>query len=382
MAEAKPYRNPSGDIVYRVQFRHDGKSMQRTFDDPEGAREFAEYGNKWGWDAALKLLEQRKGAKAASMTLQQWFDKYIDPESGILTGIQPGTRYTYRSIAKNSFLKRLGDHPIELITKDSVGAWVEWQQKQPSRYDPDTPVAAKTIRNCHALLSNLLKAANDRGMIAGNPAKQVRLTRGVQREGVFLSQDQFMKLLTAIPDRYKGLVVMLAATGGRWGEITALTWADINVDGAAPMVRINKAWKKGDGDGHHIGVTKTKAGRRTVVVEWPVIERLGPRGKPGDLVFRSPISEGRIRYPHFRENVWLPAVQKADLGVTPRIHDLRHTHASWQIARGVSLAHLKVRLGHEKITTTVDVYGHLLPDAHVQMAGTMDFLPAQHELTQ
>ena len=46
----------------------------------------------------------------------------------------------------------------------------------------------------------------------------------------------------------------------------------------------------------------------------------------------------------------------------PRVHDLRHTHASWMIAAGTDLFILQRRLGHESITTTTESYAHLPPD--------------------
>jgi len=84
--------------------------------------------------------------------------------------------------------------------------------------------------------------------------------------------------------------------------------------------------------------------------------------RPDDLVFTT-IQGRRVQAQHFRERVWHPAVVRADLGKSPRVHDLRHSHATWMIARGMNLAMLQRRLGHEKITTTVDTYGHVLPDA-------------------
>jgi len=45
----------------------------------------------------------------------------------------------------------------------------------------------------------------------------------------------------------------------------------------------------------------------------------------------------------------------------PRVHDLRHTHASWMLAAGTDLFVLQRRLGHESITTT-EAYAHLMPD--------------------
>jgi integrase len=55
-------------------------------------------------------------------------------------------------------------------------------------------------------------------------------------------------------------------------------------------------------------------------------------------------------------------MQAAGIDKTPRIHDLRHSHASWLIAAGVPLPAIQRRLGHESITTTIDRYGHLAPE--------------------
>jgi integrase len=64
----------------------------------------------------------------------------------------------------------------------------------------------------------------------------------------------------------------------------------------------------------------------------------------------------------FRRNVWLPAREAADLGFNPRVHDLRHAHASWLLAGGADLQVVKERLGHLKLSTT-ERYLHSLPTA-------------------
>ncbi|MEV6701882.1 tyrosine-type recombinase/integrase [Streptomyces sp. NPDC051453] len=58
---------------------------------------------------------------------------------------------------------------------------------------------------------------------------------------------------------------------------------------------------------------------------------------------------------------WKPALDAVDAaGLTkrPRIHDLRHAHASWLIAGRVPLPVIQARLGRASIATTVDRYGH------------------------
>jgi integrase len=72
--------------------------------------------------------------------------------------------------------------------------------------------------------------------------------------------------------------------------------------------------------------------------------------------------DGRISRRWFRDNVWLPALGEADLGIHVRFHDLRHAHASWLLAGGADLAIVKKRLGHADISTT-QRYLHTLPDA-------------------
>ncbi len=49
------------------------------------------------------------------------------------------------------------------------------------------------------------------------------------------------------------------------------------------------------------------------------------------------------------------------LGKVVRIHDARHTCASWLLASGIPINYVQAHLGHESIKTTVDRYGHIMP---------------------
>ncbi len=372
----------SGAETYRVRFRVDGKQRQESFEDPLGAYEFKDLVEQIGGRAALTVLERRRKNENAAPTLREFTARYLDPESGMLTGIEPGTRAGYVAQAEISFLRVLGEIPVDAIERTDVGRWVAWQEAQPSKRRKGETVAAKTVKNYHALLSSVLKAAMDAKLRDDNPAYKMRLTKGQKRPNVFLSPEQFHTLLHFTAPHYKPLVFFLASTGMRWGEATALTWSDLTLWTNPATARVDKAWKKAAKGAPLLGIPKSSRANRTVSMHAALVAGLPARGSAAgdDLIFVGPQSGTRIWYPRFNSTTWNNAVAKAmdrtlceSLGLTPLTrrptpHDLRHTHASWMIAAGVPLPYIQARLGHESITTTVNTYGHLVPDAHEQMA--------------
>lgn len=360
---------------------------QETFPEERAARDFGALVDRVGWAAARSVLKARQGNTTGTPTLSEYTKRYLDPSSGLLTGIEQGTRDGYEAEAGRSFLPRLGDIPVDLITRADIGSWLAWQEKQPVHRDRDKPtaeqktVSAKTVRNYHALLSAILKSSMSEGIRTDNPAYKVRVSRGTKRENVFLSPAEFATLLHFIPEKHKRLVMFLAGTGCRWGEATALTWADTQLFGTPPTVRITRAWKKAKGK-RVLSYPKTSRSVRSVSLFPDLVSVMGDAGEPSAYIFPNEWGNA-VSHAHFRERVWVRAVEKAmdskrctDLGLqalnrAPTIHDLRHTHASWLIARGVPLPYVQARLGHESITTTVNVYGHLVADAHEQMASAI-----------
>ncbi|HEY9375586.1 MAG TPA: tyrosine-type recombinase/integrase, partial [Jiangellaceae bacterium] len=73
-------------------------------------------------------------------------------------------------------------------------------------------------------------------------------------------------------------------------------------------------------------------------------------------------TDGHTARRWFREQVWLPTLETANITTPVRPHDLRHAHASWLLAGGADLQVVKERLGHASIVTT-EKYLHTLPDA-------------------
>jgi integrase len=137
-------------------------------------------------------------------------------------------------------------------------------------------------------------------------------------------------------------------------------------------VSITKAWKEDDLRGYYIGPPKTRKSRRTVSLAPSTVEAVKPLIEAAGAGYVFTLKRGGVmRSGAVFNRAWEPALIKSGYvkrtatnpGNMPRVHDCRHTHASWMIQAGMEIFALSRRLGHESITTTMDRYSHLLPDA-------------------
>jgi integrase len=241
----------------------------------------------------------------------------------------------------------LGPIPLASLTAEDVALWIQNLQANGN--------SGKTIQNKHGCLSAALNAAVPR-FIAINPAAGQRLPRTEHKEMVFLTKEEYRLLHGCFSDHYQPFVEFLVASGVRFSEATALQPKDIDLDAAT--VHIGRAWKRIPGHGYEIGPPKTNKSVRTIGVPCHVLDTLD---LSREWVFVN-TARNPVRIYGWRENVWYPALAKAaakGLEKRPRIHDLRHTHVAWLIARGVPLPAIQYQLGHESVQTTIGVYGHL-----------------------
>jgi integrase len=64
-----------------------------------------------------------------------------------------------------------------------------------------------------------------------------------------------------------------------------------------------------------------------------------------------------------------------------RFHDLRHCHASLLLAEGTNIKAISERLGHSKVSTTLNVYSHLLPNIQATAAAGLERQLNKHAAT-
>jgi integrase len=350
MASIRSSERKDGSTAHRVFFRHDGRQTCYTFESLNAAETFRTAVEQLGSAAAIALHRLERAPRGEhGVTVTEWVKEHIDH----LTGAQADTVMKYRAYLANDITPVLGETPLNELTDRDIARWIKGMTGSP-----------KTIANKQRFLSSALAAAVGKH-ITVNPAAGARLPRGEKREMVFLTSDEFDKLLTAVTEHWRPLIEFLVASGCRFGEATALRPGDVNR--AEHTVRISRAWKYSPDTGYIIGAPKTRMSIRTINIHPALLDKLDYSHK---WLFVNRAGQP-IRIHGFGRRVWRPALERAGIDKTPRIHDLRHTCASWLIQQGVPLPVIQQRLGHESIETTVGTYGHLDRRSHQAAADVM-----------
>jgi integrase len=333
--------------VVRVRDPQRGKFTSATYATRPEAEQFVRDVDQRGVAWALSEYHRAKG-QAEEPTLDEWAELHFRS----LTEPSDDTVERYRRIYASDWKPALGHMRLSQIERTDVAAALN-----------QLGGSDKTRANKWAVLTHMLKMAAQDGMIARSPTIGIRLGRRTEHEREehrYLTHGEFWAVLNATPAYWRPLVLTLAGTGMRWGELAALTVGDIDAETSA--VRITKAIKA---DGK-LGPPKTGKSRRTIIAPSEVLDVLEPLmegRKRTDRLFVPP-KGGELRHRTFYRDIWLKK-SVGESGIRqpyPRLHDLRHSHVAWLIAAGVSLPVIQARLGHEKITTTIDTYGHLVPD--------------------
>ena len=363
MPKVESRATKAGRTVYFVRTRNTlGRQTSERFDTKREAETFANRVKRVGGPAAIAERARRDRADSDYVpTLAEWLPQHIEQ----LTGVTDRTRLDYAAMAARTWMPILGDLPLDGIDRAAVAKTINALEAK--------GLSAKSIKNAHGLLSAVMATAVLADHIGTNPCHHMRLPRAGEEsreDPRFLTHDEYHRLLEEIPDRHQPLAVTLFGTGLRWSEATRLDVRDI-IPGKPPTLRVTKAWKSTPGRPRHTGPPKSPKSRRTVMLADQVVAALAPlMDRPGDeLLFTAPRG-GPVYSGWWRDRVWVPACRRAGLASPyvkgkrydgPRIHDARHTHASWLIEQGATLEMVQDQLGHESILTTRKVYGALQP---------------------
>ncbi|WP_305781252.1 tyrosine-type recombinase/integrase [Nocardia nova] len=349
-------------ILFREFDEAKGKKVQSSlsFNDHAAALKWKKVLDQVGPEQTRRMLDAEEAAASPSaqkiVTLNTFAPTYIDG----LTGIQKAQKDRYRAMLRNDFGPYLGDLPLTaLCSADAdrnsiVQDWVSDQEAD--------GVSGKTIANKHGFLSGCLKVAVRRRLMPFNPCDDSKLPPR-HYEPCFLEPEEFDLLRDLTPERWKPSVTFLVLSGVRWSEFTALRIRDLKRDPDHKgdwLVRVSRAWKYTGTSEQLLGGPKSRKGIRTINVPAEAVKDFDLTRKP-DALLVTTMDGNRVSSQRFHNSCWRPMVQKfeEETGKRPRPHDLRHTCASWMLNNGAEISDVQRHLGHEKSTTTLDIYGHL-----------------------
>jgi integrase len=367
-----------------VYSKRDGKKIRKSFPSQAAAK-------TWRDDAQAAVGKKAMRAPTA-VTVRQAAEELL---AGMRDGSIPtrtGTRYkpaairSYAEALRLRILPALGDMRLSEVQRADV-------QDIADRLTAEG-LAASTVQNQLDPLRVIFRRAIRRDLVSIDPTKGLELRQPDGRRDRIASPDEARVLLDALPTEDRAIWATALYAGLRHGELRALRWADIDIEGR--VIRVARGWDavEGEQDG------KSAAARRTV----PLITRLTPylaahklaTGRNDDaLVFGAtadvPFEPSTVRRRALAAWGWKTGPNPEPTGarrITVKarpdalerigLHEARHTFASVMIASGVNAKALSIIMGHASITITFDVYGHLMPggedEARERIDGYLDRL--------
>jgi integrase len=272
--------------------------------------------------------------------------------------LAPKTRDRYEQIVRAHIKPRWDKVPLGKVTHGELQRWIAGIDAAPA-----------TVRKVHQVMSQLLAYAVADDRLAKNPAERLSLPRVRQAEKRFLTHQQVAEMAEAVGPEYRLVVLFLAYTGLRWGEMAALRVNRLDFLRRRALIAesvtpIRGVMTFGPTKGHE---------RREVPLPTFLLEELAAhvRGKAADDPVFIGERGGVMRSQTFQRAALTEAA--AALGVPGfHPHELRHSAASLAIASGADVKVVQQMLGHKSAVMTLDQYGHLFGDRLDVVADAMD----------
>jgi len=303
--------------------------------------------------------------RLGSVMVADWSRHYLDT----CVHLAPATVQSYESLRRSVIVPAFGSRALSSVARGEVRAWVAELTAR--------GLSASRVRQAYVLLSAMMTAAVEDGVIMKSPCMGVKLPRLPRRELTYLTPPQVAQLVTEMPEPYRLLVDVLAYGGLRFGEAVALRRHRCDLLNGRLIV----AESASEVEGRLIfGDTKSHR-QRSVTLPRTVVSALRAHlaeHVPADrnsLVFTAPAG-GPLRYGNFLHRAWRPAVKRlGQEGITP--HVLRHTSATLLIAAGASVKDVQAHLGHADGAVTLNIYSAVLDGRADDLAAKLDVLHEQ-----
>ena len=304
---------------------------------------------------------------------EQWFEEYAKPNLR-------NTTYERLLQLRGRVYAAIGHLRMDKITPRQIQAFVNTLSKDGANERTGKPLAPKTIRHNLSLISDVFTYAVKVGVAPENPCPKVMLPKDTPKEKKIYTREEverFLNLLNEEPLKYRVFFNLLIYSGFRRGEMLGLEWKDVDFENSIISVRrtSNYTGKKGI----YTDTTKTRKSQRTLKFPKEIMDmlrdfkeeqdaealRLGDKWHETDRLFVK--WDGRPMHnntPYF----WLGEFcEKHDLPFYG-LHSYRHLFASLLVNQGVDIVTVSGALGHSAVSTTSNVYCHMLQEAQAKVS--------------
>jgi integrase len=357
--------------------KRDGKKIRKTFRHRSEAK-------SWRGEAVVAL--NHGALTSASADRRKLYEVMVEFVASMKTGVvRPRGRVRYKPNTIRSYERavrlRLRDSELGAIRPDEVRR----SDVQAFADELLAIMSPGSVSNVLNPLQAYYRRAVHREELHANPTEDIDLpSKGSKRARRIVTPKGAAALLAVVPVEDRSIWATAFYAGLRRGELQALRCMDVDLN--ANLIHVRKGWDQVEGEIE----PKSPAARRAIPVLAILrdyladqLQRTGRSGKDrifgrsdGEVFYASTI-DGRAKRAWRAHNaVEREAANEAgrepELLTLLTMHECRHTFASILIDTGANPKAIQEVMGHSKIRTTYDVYGHLLPGSYDDVRARMD----------
>lgn len=307
---------------------------------------------------------------------EEWFSEYAKPNLR-------NTTFNFLYHQRLRVYRAIGDTSMEKITVRQLQEFINSLSKDGANEVNGKPLSPKTVRHVLSLVSDIFAYAVRMGIVRENPCVRVVLPKLVRKEKKIYTVEEtvrLMELLRKEPVKYRAFFFLLIYSGCRRGELLGLEWRD--VDFANCLISIRRTSCYTPDRGTYTDTTKTEQSKRTLKLPQEVMDILCElrdfQLRQADIFGDKWVESGRLftketgepQHPNTSYH-WLEKFCARNGLPFYGLHSFRHLFASLLVGNGVDIVTVSGVLGHSAVSTTSNIYCHMLEDARVRASDTV-----------
>ena len=308
------------------------------------------------------FLEQQSANP--DMTFQNLYEIYMEDMAARL---KQSTLLTKKTVLQTHILPFFGSKPINEIKASDVRRWQAKLMSSPNNY------SQTYLKKINTELNSIINYAKRFYDLNTNPCgKAGTIGKAKAEEMDYWTYDEYIAFREGVKDKPLSYICfeVLYWTGMREGELLALSPADIDLDNKT--ISINRTYQRIEGKDVFTS-PKTRKSKRKIPIPDFLCQELSDYIQSRYMLDADerlfPITKSYLSHEMIRgcKNTGVKKI---------RIHDIRHSHASLLINQGCDALMLADRLGHEKVSTTLNTYSHLFPHKQQELVHSLESLQA------